>query len=165
MKNIEGYEGRYKITEDGKVYSLLSGRYLKPTIRNKQETRPKDRQNDYYAIGLYGKDKKFRLHSIHRLVALAYIPNPDNLPEVNHRDGNKLNNKVDNLEWSTRKKNAEHSVKLGLQTFKGKRFTEGEVLYIRENPDNKTNGELAKQFGVRTNTIWSIKNYKTYKYY
>lgn len=165
MKDIEGYEGRYQITEQGHVYSLISGRYLSPSVRNKKSTRPKDRQNDYLAVGLYKKgDRRPTIHSIHRLVALAYIPNPDNLPEVNHRDGNKRNNDVSNLEWNTRQENAEHSVRTGLQKFKNRRFTDEQVRFIREHDGIVSRRELSERFGVSEKAIQSIQKKYTYKY-
>ena len=165
MEWIKGYEGRYKITEQGHVYSLLSGRYLSPTIRNKSETRPKDRQNDYLAIGLYKKgDRQAKLHSIHRLVAETYIPNPDNLPEVNHKDGNKRNNDVSNLEWSTRSGNAKHSWDTGLQKTSGRKFTNEQVRFIRSQEGLVSRYELSERFGVSEKTIQSIQKRYTYKY-
>ena len=66
----------------------------------------------YLQVGLSNKgDKTFR---VHRLVALTFIPNPYNLPQVNHKDGNKKNNCVDNLEWISNYDNMQHAVKLGL---------------------------------------------------
>lgn len=86
-KNIEGYEG-YQVSNTGKVRNAKSGKILKPEIINK----------GYYRIGLCknGKKSKFFLH---RLVALAFVPNPNNLPIVNHKDRNPLNCCSDNLEW------------------------------------------------------------------
>ena len=86
MKDIKDYEGLYAITEDGRIWSYRSNRFLKPYVRK-----------GYLRVKLYinGVEKDF---SIHRLVAFAYLPNPDNLPEVNHKDENKQNNCVDNLE-------------------------------------------------------------------
>lgn len=91
-KDIKGYEGLYQVSNWGRVKSLKYGkeRILKPQ---------KDR-GGYLRIGLY-KDRKFKLTKIHRLVAEAFLENPDNLPEVNHRDENKKNNRVENLEWCT----------------------------------------------------------------
>ena len=91
--DIEGYEGLYQVSNKGHVKSLKWGkeRILRPMINS----------SGYYHIGLYndGVRKAFRLH---RLVAEAFIPNPDNLPEINHRDENKKNNCVENLEWCDR---------------------------------------------------------------
>ena len=94
-QDIEGYEGRYQVSDTGQVKSLLRGdRILKPFKTNA----------GYLYVNLYknGVVNKFR---VHRLVARTFIPNPKNLPEVNHIDEVKTNNKVTNLEWCTRKYN------------------------------------------------------------
>lgn len=68
-----------------------------------------------YREVLLSENGKTKNYFVHRLVAQAFIPNPDNLPCVNHRDGNKLNNSVDNLEWCTHRENTKHSFRIGLQ--------------------------------------------------
>lgn len=93
-KDIEGYEGLYQVSSMGRVRSLghdvwHKGRVLKPCL---------DGQKHYLMVSLY-KDKKHRTMQVHRLVAEAFIPNPLNLPQVNHKDEVKTNNCVDNLEW------------------------------------------------------------------
>lgn len=88
MKDIKGYEGLYAVTEDGRVWSHYRKRFLNPTADAK----------GYLRVDLY-KDKKKQNYKIHRIVAEAYIDNPNNLPQVNHKDENKENNCVDNLEW------------------------------------------------------------------
>ena len=99
MKDIKDYEGLYAITEDGRIWSYRSNRFLKPYVRK-----------GYLRVKLYinGVEKDF---SIHRLVAFAYLPNPDNLPEVNHKDENKQNNCVDNLEWVTHQENMNYGTR------------------------------------------------------
>ena len=96
----------YTITDDGKVFSLNYGRSGK-----KKEMKPNKDINGYNRIELSieGKKKKFM---VHRLVALAFIPNPDNLPEVNHKDENKTNNMVGNLEWCSIKYNNTYGTRL-----------------------------------------------------
>ena len=91
----------YLITEEGDVYSRKFGKLKK----RKQQTTDKG----YKTIVLWnnGKIKNYR---VNRLVAETYIPNPDNLPEVNHKDEDKTNNNVANLEWSTHADNVQHSL-------------------------------------------------------
>lgn len=103
MKEIPGYPGIY-VTEDGQIYSgLRDGIYLKQQENNK----------GYMTVRVtVGKEKK--VIRVHRAVAEAFIPNPMNKLQVNHKDGNKKNNSVDNLEWVTNKENAVHAMKYGL---------------------------------------------------
>ena len=98
-KDIKGYEGMYQISNLGKVKSLprdtrnrfKNGRIMKPMLSN----------TGYYMIGLY-KNRQYKRFSVHRLVALNFIPNPHNLSEINHKDENPKNNCVSNLEWCDR---------------------------------------------------------------
>lgn len=89
-KTIEGYVGLYEVSSTGLIRSEKTQKLNKPHINHK----------GYYKVTLSncGTKKNFR---IHRLVAIAFIPNPENKPEVNHKDLNKLNNNVENLEWVT----------------------------------------------------------------
>jgi hypothetical protein len=85
---IEEFEGLYKISSYGRVYSLISNKFLK-TCKNK---------DGYSKVILY-KDGKPKNYKVHRLVAQAFIPNPSNLPQINHKDENPSNNHLENLEW------------------------------------------------------------------
>ena len=91
MKDIVGFEGLYGITRNGNVWSYKSKKFLKPRLNT----------SGYYQVNLC-KDGKGKNFTIHRLVATAFIPNPDNLPEVNHKDEDKSNNCVENLEWMSK---------------------------------------------------------------
>lgn len=95
-KDIPDYDG-YQISNLGRLKSLKRNITMKCNKRG-----------DYNSIGLYNKDG-YKRFNIHRLVAQVFIPNPDNLPCVNHIDGNKLNNCVDNLEWCTHSENSKHA--------------------------------------------------------
>ena len=105
-KDIKGYEGLYQISNLGRVRSVdrldsanhrLKGRIKSTSIR----------PNGYENVILC-KNSKSKGYSVHRLVAQAFIPNPENKPQINHIDENKANNKVSNLEWVTRKENINH---------------------------------------------------------
>jgi len=89
----------YLITKEGKVWSLIKDRYLKPANNG----------IGYLQVFLKGYDNKSRWYKLHRLVALTHIPNPENKSDVNHKDGDKANNHVDNLEWLTHQENIQHS--------------------------------------------------------
>ena len=103
MKEIKGFTG-YFVTEDGKVFSTKQG-YLRELIPFKGTSRGK---KTYLMVGIIDDNGIRYKKLIHRLVAEAYIPNPHNLPEVNHKDRNIYNNDKSNLEWVTRKENMEH---------------------------------------------------------
>lgn len=94
--DIKGYEGLYKISNLGNIYSFRSFDLLKP------------KDSHSYKYVTLCKDGKRKNKFIHRLVAEAFIPNTSNKPQVNHIDGNKSNNTVKNLEWATPKENCEH---------------------------------------------------------
>ena len=99
MRDVVGFEGLYAVTSCGKVWSYRSKKFLKPYI-----------WRGYLKVDLYqnGKAKKCR---INRLVAEAYIPNPEGKPQVNHLDENKANNNVNNLIWATVKENINYGTR------------------------------------------------------
>ena len=117
-----------------------------------------------------GKDKTM---CIHRLVAEAFIPNPDNKDTVNHKDGNKQNNAVENLEWANRTEQMLHAYKMGLKTSRSgsynsnAKLTDEQVQEIRKlyKPYNKEYGTvaLAEKYGVTNRVIGLIVNNKAYK--
>ena len=102
IKPIEGWNG-YFISNLGNVYSTKNQK-----VGLKKMTPTLDGKRNYLLIGLSSNSHRVKL-LVHRLVAQTFIPNPDNLPEVNHKDKNKQNNAVSNLEWCTRKENLEDS--------------------------------------------------------
>lgn len=117
---IKNYEGLYEVSDTGLI------RNFKGQIRS---TKP-NKNVQYLQVDLYKQN--IRTHKyIHRLVAEAFIPNPNNLSEINHIDGNKQNNLVSNLEWVSKKENTEHAIRTGLKTYKT-RLSEEEFLQILE---------------------------------
>ena len=99
-RDIKGYEGKYQISDLGRIKSLN----YRGNTNQEHILKLKEARNGYNQVQLY-KNGKGVFYLIHRLVAEAFIPNPKNLPEINHKDENKLNNNVENLEWCTRKYN------------------------------------------------------------
>ena len=100
---IKNYEGKYSITKDGKIYSYLTNKWMKTHIN----------KDGYLLTSLRRKGNNNR-YRVSRLVAETFISNPENKPEVNHNDGDKLNNNDWNLEWSTSRENTIHAEKNGL---------------------------------------------------
>lgn len=107
-------------------------------------------------MSLYSSPRQYKSIAVHRLVASVFIPNPDNLPEVNHKDGNKLNNSVENLEWITRAENCRHMRRM----YGAKVFSEEEIRTIRS--DKRSQKEIALDHGVTQGVISRIKNKKEY---
>lgn len=165
-KDIKEYEGRYQVSNLGRVKRLPYGK----GINSKEKIKSINRvtKDGYIMITLPGGERP-----LHRLVAETFIPNVDNKDTVNHIDGNKKNNRVDNLEWATRHEQLIHAYKLGLKKpLKGcdnpnSKLSAEQVDYIRRTykPHSKTCGAqiLAKQFNVTVHTILNIAKYRNYQ--
>jgi hypothetical protein len=131
-KDIDGYENLYQISNLGRIKSLSH-------INNLGKLRPEcilgNRLSDrgYHTAVLYdnGKPKSFR---VHRLVAFAFIPNPDNKPHVNHIDGVKSNNLISNLEWVTISENQKHAFNIGLNKISCERDSKGKFVKTQYSP-------------------------------
>ncbi len=106
-KPAKGYEGLYEVNNAGAIKSIFYGN--KPRILKKSKT-----TTGYYKVELY-KNKKRKSVRVHRLVAMAFIPNLEGKPNINHKDGNPLNNNMDNLEWCTQRENVMHAIESGLK--------------------------------------------------
>lgn len=102
---IKGFENLYEIDSRGKVFSIRNNIILKPYVND----------GGYMKVNLYDNSGNCKKKYVHRLVAEAFIPNPENKQEVNHIDCNKKNNCVENLEWCTRNQNLKHSYDNGLK--------------------------------------------------
>lgn len=110
-KDIKGFEGIYQISSHGRIKSFKKNKkgYILSN-RNK---------NGWYLNVVLTSKDNWRSVKIHRLVAESFIPNPDNKPEVNHKDGDKQNNKVENLEWVTESENMNHAINMNPNIVKG----------------------------------------------
>lgn len=151
----------YLINMRGEVYNTKTGNLLKNSLSG---------SSGYYTVFVDGKNR-----TLHRLLAMTFIPNPDNLPCVNHLDGNKLNNELSNLEWCNHSRNNKHAYDMELRKYA---FTSGEhsahhklttddVNFIRNNykPYDKQYGAkpLSVKYGVSMSCIVSITKNRSWK--
>ena len=128
-KPIEGTDGRYEVSNTGMVRS--KGTHVNKGIH---ELKAKTNKYGYKEVTLYLDGKK-KSKTIHRLVAITYIPNPENAPQVNHIDGDKTNNDVTNLEWCTSSDNIKHAFRTGLKEANRRRALEiGRESNRRKSP-------------------------------
>lgn len=166
-KYVEGYEGYYQVSSLGQCRSVnrtnvnkrrgtkvkWKGRYISITYW----------KDDYGRLQL-NKDGDSRTHFIHRLVATAFVPNPFNLPEVNHKKGNKRDNRASQLEWGTKSDNEKHAHRTGLKDFKGesgiakRRCDTKTVLEIRKlhEKEGVATSDLATRYKIPYRTIYHI---------
>lgn len=152
MRKYRKYDlSDYTVTKDGDIINNHNGRKVKPQPNGK----------GYLRFSLGGK-----LVFVHRLVAELYVPNPENKPQVNHKDGNKRNNSADNLEWVSNQENRNHAIKNGLhlqaEACSWAKLDWGKVHFIRNHPEiSKT--DLAKLFKVSRSTISAVRANKSWK--
>lgn len=154
MQDIKGRDN-YQVTEDGNIWSKRRSKFLKQS-RN---------TNGYSQVSIDGNKGNV---VVHRLVAIAFIPNPENLPEVNHKDGNKQNNNKSNLEWCTRLHNVRHSIEKGLHRPGGKKepvlkIKDGQILKRYDSAVDAHKDGFLKS-GISTCASGKRKSYKGFQW-
>lgn len=136
-KDIKGYEGKYQVSNMGRVWSVRAQRCLSP-----------DKSNGYCRVQLHAKNGKIKKELVHRLVALAFIPNPNNLTIVHHKDANTMNNTISNLAWVTAIQNNtdKHRMKL----------VQKQVLCVETNQHYNSIKEAAADKGICASHIGEV---------
>ena len=172
-KPIKGYEDYYEVSSLGRFRSLpkiVGGRWGKCQYKGKVVKTVENPSHGYGQVSLVGNGKK-TTHRAHRLIAEAFIDNPDNKPYVNHIDCNKMNNCVDNLEWVTAKENTAHLHKLGRSNPRRgedcpqSKLDTGDVYGIRYAIEcGARNFEIAKMYSVSQSTIGDIVSGRTWNH-
>jgi hypothetical protein len=166
-KDIIGYEGHYKINNKGCILSInrLCNRRRKNV--NEKILKTPISSRGYFKVILCkdGIEKNF---NIHRLIAVHFIDNPNNKPCINHIDGNKLNNTINNLEWCTIQENTQHAYNCGLQlpTININRvFLDNEIIELRKIIlcGLFTQQKIATVYNTTQSVISRIKHNKIYK--
>lgn len=182
---VEGYEGIYEVSNFGNVRSL-ERETSKKNSNNKYTLKAKRlklcaNSDGYFNVRPH-KNGRAKTVKVHRLVAKAFIPNPEGKLNVNHIDGNKTNNHVENLEWATHSENTKHAYNIGLMKYRvpspeakiqgekscHSKLKEADIRFIRcnsrKNGGKFTNASLANKFGVGQTVISNIINFKKWKH-
>lgn len=173
LKPIPGYEDHYAASEDGRVFSLNYRRTGKIHELAQSSLFDKRRSSE----SMYRRVKAYFINAntptpVHRLIAMAWVPNPLGLPMVNHIDGDKANNHASNLEWVDGSGNQRHAVEHGLHVFhRGEnhhmvKLTEAQAREIKARVANPYRGqldELALEYGVSKHCIFDIKRGKSWR--
>lgn len=177
-KDVPGYEGYYEVSDQGRVRSLdrfvtrpTSQGYLQPGRILRPAWRKGATNRGYKTINLCVNGAN-RSEYIHRLVALAFLSNPDCLPQINHKNGRNDDNSVENIEWCSPRDNQLHAHANGLklntprgEACKRAKLSNEEVSWIRAwSVDGYSNRSIAESFGVDPSTVSTIKCGKSRKY-
>jgi len=165
-KDVAGYEGLYKVSNHGNIRSYIKTKYGKDGLLMSLNEGSKG----YLLIKLFNAKSVSKKWSVHRLVALAFVPNPENKPEINHKDGIKNNNYFKNLEWCTPSENLVHAFKFGLKmATKGEKnpcskVTSKQILKIRSLIGTLTQSEIADRFGISQSAVSLIIHRKLWNH-
>ena len=148
MKDIKGYDGLYAITSCGKVWSYRRNRFLKA----------RDKGDGYVKVTLTDRNGKATDRSIHRLVAETYILNPDNLPEVNHKNEDRAKNNIQNLEWCSR----QYNINYGTRASKFAKAVGKEVVCLETGIIYESTSAAGRALGINISTISRATRYTNY---
>ena len=159
-RDVEGFEEKYQVSNLGRVKSLPRN----GTIKEERLLKFNEDDDGYFRINLSIAKRVSTTKGAHRLVAQAFIPNPENKLQVNHKDGNKQNNLVENLEWCTNRENQQHAWDTGLQIaitgedHANSKLTQADVDAIRERfKAGEADFEIAKDYVVDSTQISRIR--------
>lgn len=157
---VKGYEGLYEVSNTGKVRSVKGGR--RRGVELKQQSYVSGTNRGYSIVSLV-KEGKAMTATVHRLVASAFISNPENKPCVNHKDNNKSNNRVENLEWATYSENELHAYTLGKVNPISK-LSQEKLEQARELiAGGQSKAATARQLGVAWSTLHRALTNQTWK--
>lgn len=167
FRSVVGYDGRYEVSDCGSIKRVARLEDKRKSRLSEKMLRPAILKIGYPMVSIT-KDSKQKSYYVHRLVALAFLPNPEGLPMVNHKDSDKTNNHVSNLEWCTNSHNLKHAYENGKmdhrQPARGSGhgnaiLSEAAVLKIKRMLTAGFAGvEIAKEFSVTKSTISGIKH-------
>lgn len=172
-KDVVGFEGYYQVSNLGRVKGLdRVVKYRHRTLSVKGRIIVPNFSSRYVSVTMSMAGTKRKQKTIHRMVAIAFVQNPENKKEVNHIDGDRSNNRSENLEWCTAKENIAHAFNKGLMGVrKGQKvgipkLTEDIVIEIRRLHSNKemSNAKIAKKYKIHTGTVADIINRKNWKH-
>lgn len=169
-KDIEGYEGLYQVSNIGRVKSLekyVPGKNGCKQVRRERILNCSVNGSGYPHFSIY-KDGVVKTVLVHRIVASAFLDNPLQLPEVNHIDGDKTNNRSENLEWCTEKQNVRHAWENGINRMTDKHresarkvgLNNGKKVLCSNGVVYPSGCEAARQLGLSQGNVWSVLNGK-----
>lgn len=159
----------YKATRNGLLAKFTPDESFKLIKLHTQRQNKRGYPKKPYLFIAWKRNHRYRQLYVHRLIALTFIPNPNNLLEVNHKDGNKFNNSVENLEWVSHKRNSVHASESGLYAHGEKQYnskiSNDHVFAIRQlHSLGWSQGKLSKIFPIGQTTIGQITRRKTWKH-
>jgi hypothetical protein len=147
FKDIPGFEGLYAVSKSGDIYSHRLRKPLTGRFTNHKSPRKRVTLKDSSGIS--------KEYFVHRLVALTYIPNPNNLPFINHKNGQPLDNRVRNLEWCTHSENMQHAYRV-IKAYHKSKINQQQADHIKSLKGKVTAKKIAEVYGISQSTVGHI---------